>query len=331
MPPTDSHLVSVVIPAYNAQDWIGETLASVRGQTHRALEIIVVDDGSTDATTDIVDRHVRADPRVRIIRQPNAGVAAARNNGWRNAAADLIAFVDADDLWAATKIERQVEAIERIGPAAGLAYCFFVVIDDTGKVVHFPAQFPFEGEVLFHIFHGNFIGNGSAALIRREALERVGGFESGLHRAGAQGCEDYMIYCRIAEHYQFAVVPEPLLGYRSLPGNMSSNMARMMRSWLMVVDEMLTRHPDRRRHLLAGTRFYLHWLLTQAIGDRNIGQYLSALAIAGRRYPSLVPPILAGDCPMTLLRVARKWVRRRRGRRPAVIALPDFRPATVEA
>jgi len=126
--PTDV-LVSVVIPAFDAEAWIDETIRSVRAQTHSALEIIIVDDGSRDATVELARRHAAADPRIRIIEQANAGVAAARNTGWRSASADLIAFVDADDLWAVTKIERQVEALARAGPEAGLAYCWYLSID----------------------------------------------------------------------------------------------------------------------------------------------------------------------------------------------------------
>src|ERR1700674_400681 len=89
-------LVTVVIPAFNAARTIDETLRSVRSQTHRRLEILIVDDGSTDATPQIVERHVAEDRRIRLIRQPNAGVAAARNKGVVEAAGDLVAPIDAD-------------------------------------------------------------------------------------------------------------------------------------------------------------------------------------------------------------------------------------------
>lgn len=108
---TSTCLVSVVIPAFNAEATIDETLCSVRSQSHERLEIIVVDDGSTDDTVAVAERHADRDPRITIIRQDNAGVAAARNAGWQAARAEFIAFIDADDLWAPGKIERQLQAM----------------------------------------------------------------------------------------------------------------------------------------------------------------------------------------------------------------------------
>lgn len=116
---TEAPLVSVVIPAYNAAATLDETLRSVRSQTHRALEIIVINDGSTDDTGAIARRHAAIDGRVQVANQDNAGLAAARNAGWRRARSELIAFLDADDLWAPTKIERQIDALRSGGSMSG--------------------------------------------------------------------------------------------------------------------------------------------------------------------------------------------------------------------
>lgn len=261
---TDTPLVSVVIPAYNGEGTIDETLRSVRAQTHRRLEIIVVDDGSRDGTVETVLAHAAVDPRVSAMRQPNAGVAAARNTGWRSAAANLIAFVDADDLWAPTKIARQLEALDAAGGRAGLAYTWYARIDPDSRVISVGHRPNARGQVLQDIFRGNFIGNGSAALIRRAVLEEVGGFDSGLRARGAQGCEDFSIYFRIAENHDFALVPEPLTGYRTLPGNMSSDMLQMLRSWRIVADEMVERHPESRAAITEGLANYLEWCALSA-------------------------------------------------------------------
>ena len=110
--------VSVIVPAYNAAVTIAETLRSVSAQTCGALEIIVVDDGSTDATVDIVAEHARTEPRLRLIRQANAGVAAARNVALAHATADYIAPIDADDLWHPTRVEKHLTMLEQ-NSAAG--------------------------------------------------------------------------------------------------------------------------------------------------------------------------------------------------------------------
>ncbi|MEI9421172.1 glycosyltransferase family 2 protein [Mesorhizobium sp. Cs1299R1N1] len=309
--------VSVIIPAYNAQDTIDETLRSVRSQSYKALEIIVVDDGSRDQTVAIARRHMEIDPRVRLIEQANAGVAAARNRGWQAARSDLIAFVDADDLWAPTKIERQMAVFDRTDEKVGLVYCWYLVVDAQGTVTDDRHRPNWRGEVLERLFHGNFVGNGSAALVRRQALIDAGGFESGLREAGAQGCEDILFYCRVAEGYHFEVVEEPLVGYRYLPGNMSSDMTRMLRSWMLVVDEMLGRHPDAAPTLREGLHFYSAWLLERTLRQRQPRYVLPILSLLLRHHPVIAMRIIAFDLPWIGTHLAKRAATRlARGRGP---------------
>ncbi|WP_027145632.1 glycosyltransferase family A protein [Mesorhizobium sp. WSM3626] len=302
--------VSVIIPAYNAQDTIDETLRSVRSQSYKALEIIVVDDGSRDQTVAIARRHMEIDPRVRLIEQANAGVAAARNRGWQAARSDMIAFVDADDLWAPTKIERQMAVFDRTDEKVGLVYCWYLVVDAQGAVTDDRHRPNWRGDVLERLFHGNFVGNGSAALVRRQALIDAGGFESGLREAGAQGCEDILFYCRVAEGYQFEVVEEPLVGYRYLPGNMSSDMTRMLRSWMLVVDEMLGRHPDAAPTLREGLHFYSAWLLERTLRQRQPRYVLPILSLLLRHHPVIAMRIIAFDLPWIGTHLAKRVVTR---------------------
>ena len=290
---TDPQLVSVVVPAYNVAATIDETLRSVRAQTHRALEIIVVDDGSTDDTRAIAERHAALDDRVQVITQGNAGLAAARNTGWRRAQSDLIAFVDADDLWAPTKIERQVRALKEGGPRVGLVYCWHARIDDQGKIINAAEGPRWEGDVLDRILFGNFVGNGSAALVRRQALTDANGFESKLRAAGAEGCEDFLFYCRVAERYHYAVVTEHLVGYRYLYYNMSSNRPRMLRSWMMVVDELMASSPDRKGVLTRGLRQYSGWLAHDALSNDTY-----------RQVPRLLLLLLTHGHPVIAIQVA---------------------------
>ncbi|MER8826728.1 glycosyltransferase [Mesorhizobium sp. M0938] len=313
----NGELVSVIIPAHNAQDTIDETLRSVRSQSYPALEIIVVDDGSRDETAAIARCHAEIDPRVRLIEQANAGVAAARNTGWRAARSDLIAFVDADDLWAPTKIERQLAVLDRTDEKVGLVYCWYLVIDAQSMITDRQHRPNWRGDVLERLFHGNFVGNGSAALVRRQALIDADGFESRLREAGAQGCEDILFYCRVAERYHFEVVEEPLIGYRYLPGNMSSDMTRMLRSWMLVVDEMLGRHPGAAPTLRKGLHFYSAWLIERALHQRQPRYVLPIMSLLLRHRPAIAMRIIAVDLP----RVGAQWAKRAvtrlvRGRRP---------------
>jgi len=297
---TAAPLVSVVIPAYNAAATLDETLRSARAQTHRALEIIVVNDGSTDQTRAIALQHAAIDGRVQIVDQDNAGLAAARNAGWRRAQSDLIAFLDADDLWAPRKIERQVEALRAGNEKVGLVYCGSVRIDAKGLVT---SRWPvphLDGDVLAQLFTGNFVGNGSVVLVRRQALVDANGFDTALRAANAQGCEDYLLQCRIAEKYHFAVVPEQLVGYRHLPDNMSSDRPRMLRSWMLVVDEMRSRHPQLWHALSSGLRNYAHWTVQDAISRRAFVQLPALLRLILRCPAPVAMAVLLKDMPLAM-------------------------------
>lgn len=236
--------VTVVIPAFNAARTIDETLRSVRAQTHSNIEIIVVDDGSVDKTADIVSRHAREDARIRLIRQLNGGVARARNRGVWEAQAALIAPIDADDLWSATKLERQIEALKRGGDRVSLVYTLYASIDERSGIIQKEADSGVEGNALVALCAGNFIGNGSSPLIRKTAILEVGGYNTSLREAGAEGCEDYLLYLEIAERYDFSVVREHLTGYRLHKRSMSSAGIKMFRSYHAVTTEMISRHPQ---------------------------------------------------------------------------------------
>lgn len=234
----------MVVPAYNAAATIGETLESVRTQSHRALEIVVVDDGSTDATPDIVLRYAGHDSRIRLLRQANAGVAAARNAGIAASNADFIAPVDADDVWHPQKIEKQMMAMRQRGPRAGVVYTWSLLIDPESRVIRNLSEFRHEGDVLKPLCRENFLGNGSSALIRKSAMLEVGGYDFSLRRRSAQGCEDWQLYLALAQRYEYAVVPEYMTGYRKSPGNMSSDLLQMVRSGEIVLGELLSQRGD---------------------------------------------------------------------------------------
>ena len=266
---SDADLVSVVIPAHNAAATIRETLLSVRSQTHRMLEILVIDDGSTDGTTDIVRAQAALDSRIRLVRQKNGGVAAARNRGIEEAAAGLLAFVDADDLWAPEKIEKQIAALRKQGPSVGLVYTGYALIDAASRITG--GQCPTEaGDVLERMCLGYFVGNASSILVTKAAAVDVGGFDPSLRARRAQGCEDYKFCLRVAERHRFSVVPEHLTGYRKTSANMSSDLLQMRRSWTLVADEMCRRHPHLEKSIRLGTTHFTAWLLRRAIETRQL-------------------------------------------------------------
>jgi glycosyltransferase involved in cell wall biosynthesis len=246
-------LVSVLIPAYNAASTLAETLASVCGQTYRNLDIIVVDDGSSDETGAVAARLSEGDTRIRLLRQDNAGVAAARNLALRHAAGPVVAPVDADDLWHPTKIERQVRRLHEATDAA-VVYCWLIEIDPASRVIGRRLdQDECEGDVYAALVLANFVG-ASVPLIRRDLAMAVGGWDPSLRARKAQGAEDWEFHLRLAAEARFALEPAFLVGYRESPGTMSRQLATMRRSYNLVMREVSDHTPRPPSHLLRWSR-----------------------------------------------------------------------------
>ncbi|MBS3647232.1 glycosyltransferase family 2 protein [Pseudaminobacter sp. 19-2017] len=317
----DSVPVGVVVPMYNAERTIGATLESVRGQSYPALDIIVVDDGSTDGSAAIVEEHACRDPRIRLIRQENGGVAAARNLGAASTEAEFLAFVDADDLWAPSKIAQQLWALQEGGPTVGLAYCWFAQIDAESRVYSLDNRPSAEGWVLRRMCRNNFVGNGSSLMLRRAAFDAAGGFDPSLRARNAQGCEDMLMCLRVAAQFEFRVVPQYLVGYRMTNSNMSSDVRQMLRSCEIVFAEFREKHPELRDDLDAHLVDMLQWLVVRAL----VGGCVLAAGELMRRLATLEPRMALSRLPGMLdtycrARLVPQWAkagwRRVRGAQP---------------
>jgi hypothetical protein len=260
--------VSVVIPARNAAATVRETIASVRAQTCQDLEVIVVDDGSSDATAVIARQQSSEDPRIRVVSITHSGVAVARNTGIAMSRGEFIAPLDADDIWHPEKVARQL-ALLRSDEEVGLVYTLHRRIDLQGRVLGNSGRGPFEGYVYLRMLLHNFVGNGSSAIIRRRALEQVGGYEPNLHRRGAQGCEDYLLQLLVSRAWKVGLVPEYLTGYRKLPGAMSSDAERMARSRLLVLEHVAHQFPETPPRILAASEAMARFRLAKAMLRRR--------------------------------------------------------------
>jgi glycosyltransferase involved in cell wall biosynthesis len=267
----DEDTVGVVVPMFNSERTIAATLKSICEQTHRRLDIVVVDDGSTDGSAAVVAACQARDPRVRLVSQANAGVAAARNKGAASTSANFIAFIDADDLWAPTKVEYQLAALIDGGEAVGAVYCWFATIDEADRTVSFGPHPEAEGRILRELCAVNMIGNGSSLMARRSAFEKAGGYDPSLRARGAEGAEDFLVCLRLAEHTEFAVVPRYLVGYRRVPGSMSSRHLRMFRSTELVLGEYRARFPDWADSIDDQVQNFRHWYAWGALRDRRMG------------------------------------------------------------
>jgi glycosyltransferase involved in cell wall biosynthesis len=272
--------VAVIIPAYNAAATLDETVRSIRGQSHADIEIVVVDDGSPDdgATLAIAEHHARLDPRVRAIRQDNAGVAAARNAGIAVTRSPFVACCDADDLWAPHFLERGLAAFREGGPEVGLVYSWFATIDPRSIVTRLGRMTESEGSVLRDLCLQNVVGNGSGALMRRDVLRAVGAYDPSLRARNAQGCEDWKLFFGIAERAQFRLVRDHLVGYRETPNNMSSEPWENLRSRDLCSAEFAGRHPELTPLLRRGRTRVLRFMLSRAFrtGHRDNARRLFA-------------------------------------------------------
>ena len=202
--------MSVVVPTYDRERVLPRALDSALAQTYEDFEVLVVDDGSTDGTAGLVAEYAARDGRVRYLRQPqNAGVSAARNRGIREARGEFVAFLDSDDEWAPTKLERQVERFREAASEVGLVYCGVeTVYEDGGGWTFRPKH---RGDVHRALLQKNVVHTGSGVVIRRSVTERAGLFDEGIPAA-----EDYEYWIRIARHVAFDYVAEPLLRYHDV-------------------------------------------------------------------------------------------------------------------
>ncbi len=233
-------LVSIITPAYNAEKMIGETIESVQSQTYDNWEMIVVDDGSQDGTTAVIEQISRQDGRIKLIRQQNAGVASARNRAIESASGELIAFLDADDLWKPEKLAKQVAVFQKDRrKEIGLVYtekcCFGNDISEC-RPCHSVSYSYIESD--YHrLLIFNFIAT-LTVMVRRDVLRKTGVFDDAFF-----GTEDWDLWLRIAEKSCLKKIDEDLAMYRIHPAGISQNPERKIREVYKVMQKHL-RSPE---------------------------------------------------------------------------------------
>jgi glycosyltransferase involved in cell wall biosynthesis len=246
--------VSVVIPAYNAERTLGETLQSALSQTLDDLEVIVIDDGSTDSTADVAES--AGDQRVRVVRVTNGGVARARNRGIHEARGQFIALLDADDIWRPAKLERQVTLL-RARPEVGVCFTAAVRIDaDRHPLEGSPAR-EYRDYCRALLLESVIVsGSCSSGMIRRRLALDVGGFDPSFSQSA-----DWDFWLRLSCMTAFAPIPETLVLYRTYPGNMSSDIALLERDTFAVLDKFFA-DPSAGPYLSIRSRVYSnHWMI----------------------------------------------------------------------
>ncbi|MBE9192478.1 glycosyltransferase family 2 protein [Gloeocapsopsis crepidinum LEGE 06123] len=242
--------VTVIIPVYKVEKYIAETVRSVLQQTYSDFELLLVDDGSPDASVEVCQNI--CDPRIKILRQHNQGPAAARNLGIRHAQGEYIAFIDGDDLWLPQKLEKHLEHLHN-SPAVGVSFSRSAFIDEAGHSLN-SYQMPVLRDINPNsIVLCNPVGNGSAPVVRRAVLEAIkfecdrNGttedcyFDPQLHRS-----EDVECWLRIAlqTNWQIEGIPDVLTLYRVNSGGLSANLYKQLESWETVLDKTRDYAPE---------------------------------------------------------------------------------------
>lgn len=228
---TASPEISVIVPAFNAAWCVGRALDSVLAQTRQPAQIVVVDDGSTDATAALLAGYGR---RIEVIRQANAGMSAARNTGLRAARGELVAFLDADDWWRPRKLEVQVELLGR-HPEIGFCSVAADLQGPGGEALGTWRCAGAEGDLVERLLAGEAVvaGGASSVMARASLLGAAGPFDPSL-----RGAEDADFWVRLAALAPYACIPEPLVVVTRNPASVSSNRDAMLEGAL----RMLRKH-----------------------------------------------------------------------------------------
>lgn len=252
-------MIDVIIPAYNAERYISQTLESLVGQADRIGSIIVVNDGSTDQTAQLVTSFAQNHPRlaIELINQTNGGLSHARNIGITHGKSTFVALLDADDLWLADKLRLQSELFqESSDPSLGLVYCGYELIDENGALLPKSRGIiapRLRGNVHQALQKGNFIsGSGSSVLIRRSVFDAVGLFNEQL-----PACEDWEMWLRISKQFTVDYVDLPLVQIRQHRQSMQKDEMRMLSAELLVLN-LFYQQQERNPFLLWKIRTILH-------------------------------------------------------------------------
>lgn len=288
--------ISVIIPSYNYARYLGEAIDSVFAQTYPAMEVIVVDDGSTDNTSGVLAAY---GGRIRAIRQQNQGVSAARNTGIRAACGEYIAFLDADDLWHPAKLEAQMARFDG-DPSLGLVYCGAESFNAEGQTMQVWRD-GMEGRVAINMLRfdrGAIAAPGCNIVVPRRVAEEIGGFDTRMTVS-----EDWDFYYRVAARYEIGFAGEALVRYRIHGSGAHRNIAEMEKGMLLAltkafaspdpeVQSVRNRSYGRLHRMLAGcyfemrqpSRFASHLFRSLRYDARNLGYFAAyPLRVLSRR------------------------------------------------
>ena len=247
-------MISVVIPAYNAEKTIKKTIESVLKQTFTNFEIIIINDGSNDSTLAKIAEI--QDERIKVFSFPNAGPVISRNRGLEKVSGKYTSFLDHDDLWSPDKLKAQFEALEN-NPKAAIAYSWINYIDEYDQILRSGLRINVNGNALPQLLLTNFLETASNPLISTQALRDLGGFDK-----STEPSDDRDLYLRLAAHYHFVCVPRPQILYRLSVNSLSTNIDRMEKAGVKVITKAFNQVPQELQYLKSQSLANLYMYLT---------------------------------------------------------------------
>lgn len=263
-------LVSTIVPVFNRANLIGKTLDSILNQTYPQIEVIAVNDGSTDDSLAILESYAQRHPtRIRIINQQNTGQARARNNGIRQARGEFIAFLDSDDTWDKEKLALQIPLFNG---RVGLVYSAILEVDENDTITELiPCDPKVKGDIYALLLIANRMTGGSV-VVTRQAIDNVGMFDESFPAA-----ENWDLWIRVAKEYHIDYVDKPLVRYLRHSGNMSADQRLMCAANTAILHKHLPNRTTlpRELHRTFDTA-YANFYYLQGIIHFSNGEYQSA-------------------------------------------------------
>ncbi|MEL6167486.1 MAG: glycosyltransferase family 2 protein [Pseudomonadota bacterium] len=290
--------VSIVVPAYNTLSSLPETIESLLAQTYGDIEVIVVDDGSSDGTAEWV--RAQPDPRLRLVRQLNRGLAGARNGGIAAATGEFVGFCDGDDLWEPEKVSAHVDFLDA-RPEVGLSFSASAMIDEKSQPLGLTQSPKIDDITARDVLLRNPVGNGSSPVIRRACLDDIAfrvaddtrdwWFDETFRQS-----EDIECWVRIAltTDWEIAGIAAPLTKYRILSSGLSANLAKQYESWGRVANRVSELAPDfAARHLPAARAYQLRYLARRSVtlGDGRMALSLGLQSLRSALHPLVAEPV----------------------------------------
>ncbi|MAK48882.1 glycosyltransferase [Marinobacter sp. UBA2498] len=232
----ENPLVSVITPTFNRSDFLPESIDSVLAQTYQNFQLIIVDDGSTDSTREVVEPYL-TDQRIKYFYQSNQGQSVARNKGISESSGEFICFLDSDNAWLPNKLDRSLLEFSRF-PQSDIVYGDGILIDEKSAEIGKNTMKRYSGRITHHLLKDNFVSM-NTTMTRRKCFDELGSFNESDRVA-----EDYELWLRFSTRFEFRYIPEFLSYYRVMENQISSDKKKRFSSNERLLLKFLEQYPD---------------------------------------------------------------------------------------